>query len=159
MMTGEEFKQLFLPCSEQMFLLALRLTDSKADAEDAVQDVFVKLWRGRGSLGSVSNPQAYAMTMTRNRCLDIISARRDIAPLDAIAEAPEETVSSQAEIADAFSEAVDSLPETQRRVMQLRYGEELSMDDIRRQTGLSLGNLRVILCRARNNIRNRFNPK
>lgn len=150
-MTSEEFKQLFLPCSEQMFLLALRLTDSRADAEDAVQDVFVKLWHGRGGLKSVGNPQAYAMAMTRNRCLDIIAARRDNAPLDSIAEPSDE------EISDALSDAINSLPETQRKVMRMRYHQELSMDDIERQTGLSQGNLRVILSRARNSIQKRFN--
>lgn len=153
MMTTEEFKRIFLPCAEQMYLLALRLTDSKADAEDAVQDVFVRLWHGRGGLKFVGNPQAYAITMTRNRALDIIAARHPASPLDTISEPTDE------EVSDALIEALNSLPATQRLVMELRYRRELPMEEIERQTGLSQGNLRVILSRARNAIKKRFKHK
>lgn len=150
-MTTDEFKQTFLPCSEQMFLLALRLTDSKADAEDAVQDVFAKLWRGRSGLKSLDCPEAYAMVMVRNRCLDIVAARRDHISLEGVAVPCEE------EVANALGEALDTLPEPHRSVMKMRYCLEMSMPDMECQTGLSQGNLRVILSRARNSLRKRFN--
>lgn len=150
-MSGEEFKQLFLPCADQMYLLALRLTDSKADAEDAVQDVFAKLWHGRNGLQSVGNPRAYAMTMTRNRCLDIIAARHEMVNVETVSCPTEE------EADDFLAEAIRALPETQRRVMEMRYNLGLPMEEIEHQTGLSQGNLRVIFHRARIAIRKRFN--
>lgn len=134
-------------------MLALRLTDSKVDAEDAVQDVFVKLWHERNRLSSVSNPRAYAVTMTRNRCLDLIDARRAASQIEAV------DIPSEEDVEEVLIEALKSLPATQRRVMELRYVDELPMSDIESQTGLSQGNVRVILSRARTVIRKKFSRK
>ena len=48
---------------------------SVEEAEDATQDVLLKLWNLREKLGSYKNPEAFAMTITRNHCLDKLKSK------------------------------------------------------------------------------------
>ena len=54
-MTGEEFKQRFMPYSGKLYAVALSLTCNEQEAEDAVQDAFLRLWTRRDSLPSMEN--------------------------------------------------------------------------------------------------------
>ena len=73
-MTAGEFKEKYLPLGEPLYRVAFYMLESGADAEDAVQDLFVRLWSSRDSLDSVRNPKAYCITMLRNICIDRMRA-------------------------------------------------------------------------------------
>ena len=51
------------------------------EARDVVQDVFLKLWQRKETLEEIENIEAFAMRMTRNRCLDVIRANKTV-PID-----------------------------------------------------------------------------
>ena len=71
-MTPAEFNTYWLPLGDALYRVALYLLEDKQDAEDAVQDLFLKLWEGSAQLESIKNPKAYAVMMMRNLCLDRI---------------------------------------------------------------------------------------
>ena len=56
--------------------IALRLSGSPPDAEDLVQETYIRLWKQRDRLASVSNHQAYAVTILRHVCYDALGSRR-----------------------------------------------------------------------------------
>jgi len=63
-MEQEQFKKEILPLREKLFLYARRLLDNPEDAEDIMQEVFLKLWYMRGELDYYNNvmalvPQSY----------------------------------------------------------------------------------------------------
>lgn len=59
-----------------MLSYALKLTDESADAEDAVQEVMLKLWNIRRKLDEYHSIEALSMTMTRNACMDQWRSKR-----------------------------------------------------------------------------------
>ena len=135
-MTDELFSRTFLPLQESLYRVAYHLLRSEQAAEDAVQELYLKLWRGRESLGIVNNPKAYCITVLRNLCLDIIrrNARTDAGPVSV--EGPP----------DEFSQE-DSLDARQRQ-------EDLSYEEISKETGINQLMLRVLMSNARKKIKN-----
>ena len=70
-----DFRNDVLPLKDKLFRLALRITLSREDAEDIVQDTLMKVWSNRAEMGAVSSIEAYAMTMCRNQALDICAKK------------------------------------------------------------------------------------
>lgn len=60
------FRQLFLQYSERLIVFAASLLPSREEAEEAVSDVFVKIWQNRASLPAVRNLNTYLYTAVRN---------------------------------------------------------------------------------------------
>ncbi|MBR6270332.1 MAG: RNA polymerase sigma factor [Bacteroidales bacterium] len=156
-MNEERFHSLFLPLAGPLYKVAFYILESQADAEDAVQDVFLKLWAMRGSLEGISNPKAYAMTMLRNTCLDRIRAAGRIsdAPIpDSPAPGPDpETEIDDRQRLEKVLAAVKSLPERQRQVLILHTVDGLSYEEISRRTGINYLSLRVMLSKARKTLK------
>ena len=69
-MKASDFNNLILPIRQKIFRLSRRLLVSSDSAEDATQDILLKLWNKKGSLKNIKNVEAFAMTMTKNHCLD-----------------------------------------------------------------------------------------
>lgn len=70
-----EFKNQILPLRDKLFRLALRITLDRAEAEDIVQEVMLKMWDCRGEWDKIKNKEAYCCTMTRNLSLGKISLK------------------------------------------------------------------------------------
>ncbi len=62
---------------QKLFNIAYGYTSSKEDAEEIVQDVFVKLWKRQEQIASISNITGYLYMMTRNSCLDFLRSKKD----------------------------------------------------------------------------------
>lgn len=80
-MNAEDFKISVMPIKDKMFRLAKRMLINNEEAEDAVQDVLMKLWVFRNKMTKANNPQAYAMRSTRNYCVDKIRTRKQMSEL------------------------------------------------------------------------------
>ncbi len=127
-----------------------------------MQDVFLKLWQKRDELEKIENVEAYAMQMTRNRCLDVIRANKTI-PINAETDRKlkEESVDVHLQIefsesANQIKKLIDRLPDLQRTVMYMRDIEQLSYDEIAETTELQINAIRVNLSRARKKVRDEF---
>ncbi len=75
-MKQKEFLNTILPCKNTLYRLAKRLLVSSDEAEDAVQEVFLKLWKGRDKIDNYRSPEAFAVTMTKNYCLDRLKSKQ-----------------------------------------------------------------------------------
>ena len=158
-MTDELFSRTFLPLQESLYRVAYHLLHSEQDAEDAVQELYLKLWRGRESLGIVNNPKAYCITVLRNLCLDIIrrNARTDAGPVSV--EGPPDEF-SQEDSLDArqrlnlVRQALSALSQREALVLRLRVQEDLSYEEISKETGINQLMLRVLMSNERKKIKN-----
>jgi RNA polymerase sigma factor (sigma-70 family) len=157
-MTSEEFKSKVLPLKNKLYRFALRLLGDTEEAQDIVQEIFLRLWSKRDKLNEYRNLEAFSMTMTRNLCLDKLkspASRKENYNEDT--EMPDNnTPYRKTETSDTLRlvrMAMAGLPEQQRMVIHLRDVEECDFDEIAEITGLSLNNVRVILSRARKKIR------
>lgn len=162
-MNASEFKQTFLPATARLYGLALRLTGNGDEAEDLVQETFLKLWLQRKDLPDMSSPSAYAVSVLRHLWID--SGRRaTLQVVDTAAEkfslTDDNDLSRQVEHSDAsdhIKRLIDQLPEQQRLVITLHDLEGRDNDEIASLTGLTANNIRVLLSRARKAIRQQFN--
>ena len=156
------FKQQFLPFHSKLYRIAFALTGNKQDAEDIVQEVYCKLWDKRKELADIRSPEAFCVTLTRNRSLDYLrsSVSRNLQEKeDAIIVAnncsPETNLIEQDRI-HVINLLINELPENQRQIIRLRGIDGCSAEEIEEMTGLSAVNIHVLLSRARKTIREKF---
>ena len=75
-MNQNEFISLVSPFKEKVYRLAKRLLISREEAEDATQEILVKLWNKNSDLSTFKSLEAFAMTITKNYCLDQLKSKR-----------------------------------------------------------------------------------
>lgn len=161
-MVARDFKTSVLPHSKKLLRFATHFLKDDELARDVIQDVFLKLWQKRKTLNEIENIEAFAMQMTKNRCLDVIRANR-IVPID---EATDRKLKAKtvdvhrqvewSESAQQIKMLIQNLPDLQRTVMQLRDIEQLSYEEISEVTELKINAIRVNLSRARKKVRDEF---
>lgn len=161
-MTQREFSERVLPLRHRLYRLAASLLPDGPSAEDAVQDVLLKLWDRRGELDAVENLEAWCVRVTRNACLDRLrSPRHRTVLLEDARTVPsaEAAPDGRAEWRDAWRRVralMGALPEAQRTVLQLREIEQYSYREIAEATGQSMDSVKVNLHRARKAVRSGF---
>lgn len=162
MMPASLFKQLLLPLYPRLQRVALRMLGNVEDAEDMVQEVYMKLWGKREELPDVQNMEAYCVALTKNMCIDRFRlAEVDRVDVDDVplSLAAADDVASQLERQDAVEQVkliIETLPEKQQQVITLRDIRDCTFEEIEEQTGLTAVNVRALLSRARKTIRERF---
>ena len=157
-MTIKEFKINLLPLKNRMFRLSLNLLNNCDDAEDAVQEVFVKIWNTKEKMANLKNIKAFMMTVTRNHCLDKLKSKRnrfltlneDITKQST--SSPYESL-EQADLVKKVKEVMQLLPEQQRTIVHLRDVEGYNFEEIMEITGWDMNYLRVNLSRGRKRIK------
>jgi RNA polymerase sigma-70 factor, ECF subfamily len=144
----------FQRCSGRALALALNVLQSRSDAEEIVQEVFLHLWqRARDFDPARGDLSAWVCTLTRSRAIDRVRswnvARRyaESASGEAAPERPGVPVPSdlveQREAQDRLASALRTLPEVQRAALQLAYFEGLSHREIAERTGEPLGTVKT----------------
>jgi RNA polymerase sigma factor (sigma-70 family) len=160
-MNAEEFKLKVLPVNQKLLRLSFRFLSNMQEAEDAVQEVYMKLWAMRDKLETINNVEAFATTVTKNLCLDKLKSRRTVSlddQLSAISNresasnTPHQISENQENLA-IVKIIIDNLPEQQKNMIILRDLEEYSFEEIQEITGLDLNYIRVNLSRARKQVR------
>ncbi len=163
-MTQSEFLNVVMPFKDKLYRLAKRLLVSKEEAEDATQEVLMKLWAKNNMIGSYLNVEAFAMTMTKNFCLDRLKSKQSGNLKLVHSNYKDEHVSlqSQLEASDSVSwveKIMEELPEQQKMVLQLRDVEEYEFEEIAQLLEMQPTAVRVALSRARKTVRDKLIQK
>jgi RNA polymerase sigma-70 factor (ECF subfamily) len=156
-MDAENFKKVFLPYHGKLYGIAYKFLGNQADAEDVVQETYIKLWRRRGEMESLINPESYAVTLLKNSCLDILKkVKPELSEIGEINIPSADSLISQIESKDQLiyiRNIMAQLPDQQKQVIQLKIWDNLSNEEIEKQTGLTQGNIKMIISRARKTIK------
>jgi RNA polymerase sigma factor (sigma-70 family) len=157
-MKESEFISFITPLQERLFRVSKRLLVSSQEAQDAVGEITLKLWEKRNGLSSVKNLEAYAMTMTKNFCLDRLKSKQGnhLRLVHVNYEKATDHLSQALEYKDSFSiveKAIQGLPEVQRLLIQLRDIESLSYAEIEAVVAMKPTAIRVALSRARKTLK------
>lgn len=156
-MTAEEFKEKILPHYKDMYRVAASVMRNGSEAVDIVQDAMLKLYDRRACLKDVSDLKAYCMYVVRNACLNLIRDRKAFISIEeASNKDSEQDIHSEVEcrdLSDAVKKAMDKLPADQKTVFRLSAYGGFSNAEIAEMLGISQGNVRVLLSRARGRIR------
>ncbi len=156
-MTARQFSDIYTPLSDGLYRVAYYFLESQADADDAVQDLYIKLWNSRDTLDAVHNPGAYCATLMKNLCIDRIrkASRHADAELkeDVLADGCADDSAIYKEQLLRIRGAMERLPKTQRTVLEMKVIQDMSYEEIQERTGLGYTSLRVILSKARKAIK------
>lgn len=154
----KQFKIDVLPLRSKLLNYARKLTDDPTDAEDAVQEIMLKLWNMRQKLDEYRSIEALAVTMTHHYCMDCWRSKRpDALSLDQVqtptpSASPEQLLEEKDEF-NLMRQIIDSLPPTQRTILRMKDIEEYETDEIAEITGCNPEAIRSNLSRARKKVR------
>lgn len=154
----KQFKIDVLPLRDKLLNYARKLTEDPSDAEDAVQEIMLKLWNMRQKLDEYQSIEALAMTMTHHLCMDIWRAKRPYSLSLEQVQAPSQSATPERllEEKDEFRlmrKIIDSLPTLQRTIIQMKDVQEYETEEIAEITGCSAEAIRSNLSRARKKVR------
>lgn len=156
-----DFRNIWMPLSERFYRAAYYMLESQQDAEDAVQELYLKLWRSRDNLSGLRNPVAYGLSLLRNICLDRIRRRevRKAEPLD-LATPPEspphDRQTDAKDMLKLVMREMNKLPQKQAEVMKMMVLEGLDYKEISKRTGLSQVHVRVLISAARKTLKRKL---
>ena len=155
------FSDIWLPLSDRFYRVAFYLLESESDAEDAVQELYLKLWSARSSLENVKTPMAYGISMLKNICIDKIRKRtvRNSEPLETAPPMTEPSAHGHAEIRDTLRyllNEMEKLPQKQREVLKMRTMGGMEYEEISKRTGLSQVHIRVLVATARKTLKKKL---
>ncbi len=150
--------QLVNPFKDKVFRMAKRLLVSTEEAEDATQEVLVKLWHKNDNLDEYKSIEAVAMTMTKNYCLDQLKSKRagNMRIVHNNFTDREAGLQKQVEDKDTWQwveRIMNDLPEQQKLIVQMRDIEEMEFETISAILGMNESAIRTALSRARKTIR------
>jgi RNA polymerase sigma-70 factor, ECF subfamily len=138
---------------------------SRSDAEEIVQDLFLALWKKREELEVRTSLKAYLFTAVRNRVLNRDARARleqryledlERGELELVATVPADQRLEAREIAERVQTAMAELPPGCRRVLTMRWSEQLTYGEIAEVLGISLKGVENQLARARKTLRQRL---
>ncbi len=156
-MKQPELKDIVYKYKDQMYRLALSIMKNKDDAEDVLQDVFVKCWEQKKRIEKSDSIKSYLLKMTRNRCLDVLKKHSRKYENEQLENHESmhtiENNLDQIEKLKIVNMLIDKLPEQNKTIIRLRETEGMEFDEIEKITGLKQDNIRTILSRTKKKLK------
>jgi len=161
---GDEdaFESLIRKYTRLVYSRALMSTRDVHEAEDIVQETFLKAYNKIGSLKDPAQFRSWTMMIARNLCTDrgrkkVPSPVADPEPSAAHDVTPDHRL-FQIEVRDRILDAIEQLPERAQEPLVLRYLEGFSLARIQEVTGLGEGALKGLLTRSLAKLRGHLRP-
>lgn len=137
----KQFKIAVLPLRDKLLSYARKLTDDHSDAEDAVQEVMLKLWNLRLKLDEYHSIEALAMTMTHHTQRDIwrenIPTTYRSTAYRYASRLPPRTLTGRKDEFRLMREIIGTLPPLQQTILRMKDVEEYETEEIAEITGCS----------------------
>ena len=160
-MTLETFVIQVVPLREKLHNFSRKIVENDADAEDVVQEIFLKLWTMREELDKYGSVEVLAMQMTKNFSLDKLKSRKptsnefETRHLVSRLKTPEEETEERNSV-EYIRQLVNQLPYLQQTIMRMKDIEGYELSEIAEITGSQIEAVRTNLSRARKKIREQF---
>lgn len=161
-MSRPDFDELVRMHSRSLYGYAYRFLRNQMEAEDAVQEVFIKIWNLGKKLDEYNSIAALAVTMTKNYCIDQIRKKKIIEDdypkenIQSINSSPHKLLEDR-ESGEIMFSIIEGLPDIYKEVIRLKEIEGFSYEEIAVKTNQNINTLRVNLSRARKLIRDEYN--
>lgn len=145
------FFQIVEQYSERLLLCAQNIVGDQATAEDALQEAFIKIWKNLHNFRGDSKPYTWCYTVVRNCALNElrINKRQPLSGMDSevlelLAGASSDSLAWDAqEISNQLNVALETLPEKQKMVFEMRYFQNIHFSELSSLTGISEGGLKA----------------
>ena len=164
-MTREEFTSMVRRERPRLVGIAYRFLGSEQEAEDAAQNTLLKLWTMRDEIAGIRTVESYATMIVRNLCIDLLRSKnvKDVTSIDDVQQVITESYEQSPDISLEQKEDVDyigkimsQLPNAQQSIMRMRHVDGLEISEIAEIMDMSEGNVRVLLSRGRQRVKELF---
>ncbi len=160
-MSREIYRQYILPSRNILFGIAAKMLGNEQDAEDAVQEVLLKLWLISDSLGKYENPSAMAVTSIKNHCLDKLKTikREETMPSDTELQTNTDNPYSMLErknTEEILMHIINRLPKLQQLIITMKDVKDYETEEIASIMGTTVEAVRMNLSRARKKVREEY---
>lgn len=150
----EEFTAFYAAAFPRLVGQLYAMTGDQAEAQDAVQEAFIRAWARRGLISRDGAPEAWVrVTAWRIAASRWRRARDATARLQLAARTDPGSVAGPGPDRVAFADALRQVPAEQRRVLVLYHLCDLSIDQIAAETGSPAGTVKARLARGRTALR------
>ena len=152
------FKQFYEKTSGRLFSVIRRILNNQAQAEEALQDVYVRIWQAASSFDATrGTPLAWAITVARYRAIDLMrrEASRDAPTRDESSMLELVAPESELDLGDrqALMRCLQTLPEEQRRCVVLAYCDGYSREELGARFDRPVGTIKSWLSRSLTSLR------
>ncbi len=162
-MTRDAFNDIIHKTYRKLYLIAFRVLGIQEEAEDVVQDVFMKMWIMKEKLDTYDDKEALAVTMAKNNSIDLLRKRKHTTgnsfgnevPVIGFSPSPYDILANS-ESASVLHAIIEALPPGYREVITMKEIDGLSYGEIASITSANINSLRVTLSRARQIIREKY---
>ena len=156
------FTRLVREYQEPLYWQIRRMVVIHDDADDVLQNTFIKAWSAIDSFRQESRLQTWLFRIAINESLNHLSKKKQVLSLDQTEIGIADTLASDSyfdgdEVQKQFQTAINSLPEKQRLVFNLKYFDEMKYEDMSDMLGTSIGALKASYHHAVKNISAFFN--
>jgi RNA polymerase sigma-70 factor, ECF subfamily len=164
---ADAFREIVERHSRALFRLAFLMTGNQQDAEDVVQESFLRAYRQLGRFDGRASFGTWMHRIAANCSLDVVRARRRrngcLASDDPVAELPStaptpERIALSGEVRRRIAEAMDRLSPTERAAFVLRHFEGMRMEDVGRALECQPGAAKHSVFRAVRKLRRALEP-
>lgn len=159
----EAFNQLFFAYEKKLYFFAYQLLQSHADAEEVVQEVFLRIWDKRNTLDEQRSFNAYLITIAKNIIYNRASRRVVEHAYREYLQRAVPSVRHHTEEVVNFSDLntishrfIDQLPEKRRKIFLLSRFEGLNNREIAKQLNISVSTVENQMNKALKALRTRF---
>lgn len=146
-MTAREFETYFRQLYIPLGMFALRIVDNVADAEDIVEDAFMKTWHAISVGTEIENFNSYIYRSVRNECVSFLRRKRELEDIDSIPEICEEIIDTSFRDARIWK-AIDELPEKCREIFLMSKRDGFSNAEIAEELGISIKTVKNHMTKA-----------
>jgi RNA polymerase sigma-70 factor (ECF subfamily) len=161
-MGQDKFRRLIEPLFDKMYASAYRLTGSRDDAEDLLQETFLKAYRNIGKFEDGTNPGAWIYTIMRNTFLNEVRSKKsretllfDEGMAERLADTSEPDRSGE-KMDEELQAVLNSLPDDMREALVAREINGLSYQEIADNMNLPIGTVKSRINRARESLKERW---
>ena len=169
---SDAFRILVERHGRSLFRLAYRITGNEADAEDVVQESFIRAYRGLPQYDGRATFQSWIYRIASNYALDLLAARKrrkweqlegddeHAGPLESLpaAGASPERLALDGQLRQHVEAAMGGLTELERAAFVLRHFEGLSLEEIGGALGISMNSVKQGIFRAVQKMRTALRP-
>jgi RNA polymerase sigma-70 factor (ECF subfamily) len=147
----EPFERIVEEYQDRVFRLACSILRNEAAAEDAAQEVFIKVWKALPKFHGQSSLGTWIYAISRNTCLTRLKRQRvrETLPLEEAGAAAMPSRHGDSVGESEIHALVDRLPEKYRRVLVMFYFEERSYEQVAEALALPMGTVKTYLHRAK----------
>ena len=153
-------KHIFGKYAKSLCLYAQNYLSSQADAEDVVQDVFMRCWEKKQLiLSNEKVVKAYLFNAVKNASLDKLEKKgARYAPLDVLKQEimDEETILFDEEVINEIKHEVEQMPRQTQKIISLIFIQNMKYQEVANEMDISVNTVKTLLRNGIKHLRNRF---